>query len=102
MANYPKQEKRTSKPTPRQSTTGKKTNHSAGVKRALKAERKADAADRQTKWEALSPQQQLADLDKHFGPGQGAKRQRERLARKIQKEQETTQAAAPPKKTTKK
>jgi hypothetical protein len=68
-------------------------NHNAGVKTALKAERRADAVNRQSKSDALSPEQKIKALDTHFGKGLGAKRERERLARKIAKAAEETQAA---------
>lgn len=32
-------------------------------------------------WQALSPEEQLAELDKRFGVGKGATKQRERIAK---------------------
>jgi len=42
-----------------------------------------EATERQQVWAALSPKQQLADLDRRLGEGVGAVKQRARLAEKI-------------------
>lgn len=47
------------------------------------ADKQAEAQVRQAEREARSPQEQLARLDKMFGPGQGAKKERTKLARRI-------------------
>lgn len=39
--------------------------------------------DRQKEFDKLTPQEVLAQLDRSFGPGQGATKQRARLARKM-------------------
>lgn len=48
-------------------------------------ERRIEAVARQEEWEKLSPQQQLAELDRRLGKGVGAKKQRARLAKAIGK-----------------
>jgi len=45
--------------------------------------RRAAAEKRQATWAALSPKEQLADLDRRLGAGVGAVKQRARLAKKI-------------------
>jgi hypothetical protein len=52
---------------------------------ARKARRKAKAVARTEFWQRLSPQQQLAALDRRLGEGVGAVKQRARLAALIQK-----------------
>ncbi len=42
-------------------------------------ERKVEALKRNTEWQALTPAQQLAELDRRLGPGVGARRQRGKL-----------------------
>jgi hypothetical protein len=43
-------------------------------------------------WRALSPEQQLADLDRRLGEGHGATKQRAQLAKRIE---ESSRSAAP-------
>ena len=50
-------------------------------------ERRIEAVARQEEWAKLSPQQQLAELDKRLGKGVGAKKQRAKIAKAIQKVQ---------------
>jgi hypothetical protein len=45
--------------------------------------RREEGAAREAKWRALSPAQQLAELDKRLGKGVGAVRQRARIAARI-------------------
>lgn len=42
--------------------------------------KREEAAERQAKHDALTPKQKLAKLDEKFGKGQGAKKEREKLA----------------------
>lgn len=49
-------------------------------KHLRRAERQAQAKDRQAASNLLTPQQRVAALDKAFGPGQGAKKERKKLA----------------------
>lgn len=53
------------------------------VMHAEKQRRHVEALERNAKWDKLSPKQQLEQLDKRFGLGLGAKKQRDRLAEKI-------------------
>jgi len=43
-----------------------------------------EAIERNSKWEALSFEQQLQSLDQTFGKDQGAVKQREKIMKKIQ------------------
>jgi len=52
-----------------------------------KDERRKVAEERNAQWASLTPQQQIAELDKRFGAGNGAKKQRARLAKKITNEE---------------
>ena len=45
----------------------------------------ADIAERNAAWSSLTPEAQLADLDRRLGVGQGAKRQRAVIAARIEK-----------------
>lgn len=45
------------------------------------ADKRAEAVERNAAWAELSPQKQLAELDRRLGKGQGARKQRARLAR---------------------
>lgn len=45
--------------------------------------KRSEAAERQSEWAKLTPKQQLADLDRRLGAGVGAKKQRARLAEKL-------------------
>ena len=58
-------------------------------------QRREERAERLEYWETLSPAEQLKALDIHLGQGCGAKRQRARLAAKIEA---TNKPAKPPKK----
>lgn len=46
-------------------------------------ERQEAAQAMQAQWQSLSPQEQLAALDRRLGKGKGAQKQRARLARQI-------------------
>lgn len=46
--------------------------------------KRVEGAERNLEWLKLTPAQQLADLDRRLGKGVGAKRQREKLASKMQ------------------
>ena len=46
-------------------------------------DKRAEARERDAAWSALSPEQQLANLDSRLGKGKGAKRQRARIAKVI-------------------
>lgn len=53
-----------------------------GGRRPDRAAARVEAAgERQTAWVELSPQKQLAELDRRLGKGVGARRQRARLER---------------------
>lgn len=45
------------------------------------AAKRVEAVDRNSAWAELSPQKQLAELDRRLGKGVGARKQRARLAR---------------------
>ncbi len=45
--------------------------------------KRKEAQERNAKWAALSVREQLAALDRRFGEGQGAKKQRARLEAKL-------------------
>ncbi len=49
----------------------------------LKIARKAAHEARKADWQTLSPKEQLAALDARLGKGQGAKKQRARLAKAL-------------------
>lgn len=84
MAQYPKNEKRASKPSPRPNTSGgKRNNHNAGVKKALKAARQAEAKARQSEYDNLSATQKVEALDKL---GLKATKVRAKLAPKVEAE----------------
>ena len=51
----------------------------------LKQKRRDEAAARQAECDKLSPEERLARLDKLFGKGEGAKRERARLLARIEK-----------------
>lgn len=53
------------------------------IARAEKDQRRLDAAERQAHRDSLSSEAQLARLDMKFGQGQGAKKERARLAKRI-------------------
>jgi hypothetical protein len=53
------------------------------VFRAKRDQRRLEAGERQAHRDSLSSEAQLARLDMMFGPGQGAKRERTRLAKRI-------------------
>lgn len=44
-----------------------------------KSERREEARARSEKWDKLSPEQKLQELDKRLGKDKGAKKQREKL-----------------------
>ena len=48
-----------------------------------KEERRAEAKKRQAAYNKLTPAQKLAKLDAKFGKGQGAQKQRARLAERM-------------------
>lgn len=54
--------------------------------RADRERRRNEAEARNAIWAALTPQQQLAELDKRFGAGKGATKQRKKLAKKLSKD----------------
>lgn len=59
--------------------------------------RREEAEERLRAWRSLSPEEQLAELDARLGPGQGARRQRERIQRQIAENRAAkSQAAANP------
>jgi hypothetical protein len=61
-----------------------KTNGYGGRQRALdKARRRDEAEARVAKWQALSPEAKLKELDEQFGTGVGARRQRARLEKEL-------------------
>ena len=84
MADYPKNEKRTSKPSPRHSEAGKRTNHSAGVRAALKQKRQDDAKARAEEYAKLSDVTKLGDLDNALGKGVGAAKERAKLLKRTE------------------
>jgi len=45
--------------------------------------KRTKGAERDAKWRALSPKEQLAELDKRLGVGVGAVKQRKRIAAKM-------------------
>lgn len=45
--------------------------------------RREEAIQRNAKWAVLTPQQQLEVLNKNFGDGLGAKKQRAKLTKKL-------------------
>lgn len=47
------------------------------------AEKRAEAVERNESWADLSPKQQLADLDRRLGKGEGAKKQRAKIQKAI-------------------
>ena len=57
--------------------------------------KRKEALERNAKWAALSVREQLAALDRRFGEGQGAKKQRARLEAKLKAPAPTAQAVAP-------
>lgn len=57
------------------------------MRRAEKLEKKrTEAAERTARWEALSTKEKIADLDRRLGKGQGAVKQRARLAAQLAEE----------------
>lgn len=61
----------------------RKTNHKKGILRAYRANKQAEADDRQAAYAALSPTRRLARLDQR---GVGATRERARLTHTTDKE----------------
>lgn len=60
----------------------RKENGYSNTFRLAKKQRKREEAEvRNEAWRQLSPQEQLAELDKRFGKGKGATKQRKRLAK---------------------
>ena len=49
-----------------------------------KSTRRMEAEVRNEDWESMGPKKQLASLDRRLGKGQGAVKQRARLAKKLQ------------------
>jgi hypothetical protein len=56
------------------------------MSKANKEALKAQAAEREAAWRALSPKEQLAVIDRRLGVGQGAKKQRARIAKALAEE----------------
>lgn len=58
-----------------------------GIKRnkLRREERRKDAEQRNTAWNNLTPQQQLAALDSRLGAGQGAQKQRAKIEKLLRK-----------------
>jgi len=54
--------------------------------RARKRQKQEEALERQAVRDKMSPQQQLAELDKVFGEDNGAEKERERLMRQVSKQ----------------
>lgn len=48
-----------------------------------KAMKRAEGEKRNAAWQALTPQAQLAELDRRFGVGKGAGKQRAKLAKRM-------------------
>jgi hypothetical protein len=48
-----------------------------------KDRKRAEGAVRNAAWQALTPAAKLAELDRRLGPGQGARRQRAKLAQEM-------------------
>jgi hypothetical protein len=62
--------------------TNKARRHSGGGPRPDQlATKRSEAVERNAGWSELSPQKQLAELDRRLGKGVGARKQRARLAR---------------------
>jgi hypothetical protein len=63
--------------------SGKQNRHRKYTGRGPRADRnelhRLEAADRDAAWRALTPQQQVDDLDRRLGKDEGARRQRARL-----------------------
>jgi len=60
------------------------------------AVRQKQAQERLAVWSKMSPQEQLADLDRRLGRGQGAERQRARIKARIEASRSApTQASSP-------
>lgn len=57
--------------------------HESGPRPDKAADKRGQAQARQEAWTALSPAQQLADLDRRLGKGEGAKKQRARLQAQV-------------------
>lgn len=51
--------------------------------------KRSEALKRQAAWAALTPQEQLADLDLRLGKGQGARKQRAQIALRMEKAEPT-------------
>lgn len=60
-----------------------KNARSAKRRAAIRDRRLAVIEDRLAAWQGLTPQQQLAELDRRLGPGQGASRQRARIVKML-------------------
>lgn len=52
------------------------------------SQKRAEAEARLAAWRALSPREQLAELDRRLGPGVGARRQRRRIEKALLEEEE--------------
>ena len=63
--------------------SGTKINHQRGIREARHIRRREEAEDRQIKYNVLTLEQRVAMIDKIFGPGKGATRQRAKLAKQI-------------------
>lgn len=66
----------------------KMTRRGSDKSKMTKEVRRQAAQAQVGKWQQLSPRQQLAELDKRLGKGQGAVRQRARLQAKLEKPQD--------------
>ena len=75
------------KPSARIGGTGKmgKVNHSNGTRVAMKKIRQQEALERNAAWAKMSPREQMQVLDGTLGKGQGATKQRKRIAAAMQK-----------------
>lgn len=69
-------------------------NHRSHERRvALKTRLREEAEKRNARWQALSPLEQLAELDKRLGPGKGAVKSRAKIANKLREAEEAAKAA---------
>ncbi len=66
-------------------SSGKQNKHrkwsGGGPRPDQSAQKRQEATDRNDAWAALSVSKQIADLDRRLGKGQGARKQRARLAK---------------------
>lgn len=60
-----------------------KNARSAKRRAAVRERRLAVIEDRLAAWQGLTPREQLAELDRRLGPGQGATKQRAKIAAKL-------------------